>query len=209
MKIIVLGPPGSGKSTQCRHVSEEYNIGHINTGDILRKNESRTTEKGEIGEIMDRGELVPKPIVNNLIMDAIKESEDYILDGYPRTRSQAELLSDNQDIDLIIHLEIPLKVATERIQNRLICKDCNSIYNTTTKPPSHTGRCDRCGATLKQRDDDNGRSAETRIENYASQTDKVVQYFSESEIYTSIDAKQDEYKVFERMCDVIDETMAG
>lgn len=204
MEIVVLGPPGSGKSTQCRHISNQYNIEHINVGGLLRENRGRITKNGKIGEIMDQGELVPKPIVNEMVMNAIGENEDYVLDGFPRTRSQAELLDTKQNLDIIIHLNIPLEVAEERIQDRLRCSDCNHIYNEKTKPPTDSDRCDKCGGTLNQRDDDNKNSAKNRIRKYAHQTEEVVQYLRQSERYASIDAEQRENRVFERISDVID-----
>jgi len=209
MEAVILGPPGSGKSTQSRHLSEEYNIKHVNTGEILRNNEDRLTGAGKIREIMDRGDLVPKPIVNELVMNVIEETENYVLDGFPRTRSQAELLVNSQDVDIIIHLEVPLKLAKERVLNRLICRNCNCIYNATTNPPTHENRCDRCGDVLKQRNDDNRESTINRIENYAYQTEEVIQYFSRSENYTSINAEQNIESVFQKICDVIDEAMTG
>ena len=153
MKIIMLGAPGAGKGTQAKKIAEKYSIPHISTGDIFRANIKNNTELGKKAKTyMDKGELVPDELVVDLIMDRFKEADcanGYVLDGFPRTIPQAEVLDKalaelGESIDYAIDVDVPDENIVKRMSGRRACVSCGATYHVVHVPPKKEGICDRC-----------------------------------------------------------------
>ena len=153
MKIVVLGPPGSGKGTQSEKISKKFKIPYIDAGGILRKNENIKTKKGSPKKYIKKGILVPDHIVIEFVLPFIKKNakKDFVLDGFPRSMKQVKILEKITNIDLVIYLKVPPKEIIERVSGRWMCVNCDISYHTTLKPPKIPGVCDVCGQKLIQR----------------------------------------------------------
>jgi len=186
MRLILLGPPGSGKGTQANLLQEKFGIPKISTGDILRAAVSDGTELGVQARVyMDQGQLVPDEIVVGLIKERIQEPDcanGYILDGFPRTIVQAEKLEEmlktmNQGIDAVVDLEVDKEELLVRLTGRRTCRQCGAMYHKTTHPPKVDGVCDECGGELYQREDDNEATILKRLNVYKQQTAPLKEYY--------------------------------
>jgi adenylate kinase len=190
MRLIVLGAPGSGKGTQCKWISKEYNVPHISTGDILRRNIADGTELGKKAkEYMDKGVLVPDELVISLLEDRLDQNDcverGFILDGYPRNVAQAAALDSylknkGLTLDKVINLYVPDEEIVQRAINRRTCEnpECKEIYNLRDNPPSVEGICDKCGSKVYIRDDDNEVTVKNRLATYHAQTEPLIEYYS-------------------------------
>lgn len=181
MRIIILGPPGSGKGTYSSRLATRLGVPHISTGDIFREEIKSGSELGRsISEYVSNGKLVPDDIVNK-VMEKRLSKEDcgggFILDGYPRTIKQAEFLDGISRIDVVINLNVPDEVIVRRLSSRLVCKNCGAIYNKITLPPKVNGVCDKCGGELYQRDDDKPEIVRERIRIYEKETGPLLEYY--------------------------------
>ena len=163
MNLILLGPPGAGKGTQAARIVEKYNIPHISTGDIFRKNISEGTKLGKKAkEYMDRGELVPDSLVIEIATDRLTEddcADGFLLDGFPRTVEQAVALDAflggrGEKINHVLDIDVPKEELMTRLIGRRVCKECGATYHVTNMPPAKEGICDKCGGELIQRADD-------------------------------------------------------
>ena len=204
MKIILLGPQGSGKGTQAKFISEKFKIPHISTGDIFRKNIKEGTELGkEVTSYLNSGKLVPDELTNKLVESRIKEDDckdGFILDGFPRNIAQAEFLDSITKIDYSVDVEIPDQEVVFRLEGRRTCsnKECGAIYNLNTSPkPKENNKCDKCGSDLFQRDDDKPEAIKKRLEIYHQQTSPLIEYYQKKGILIKIDGEQDIEKVSE------------
>lgn len=153
VKIILLGPPGAGKGTQAKSISNKYSIPHISTGDIFRKNISENTPLGiEAKSYMDNGQLVPDEVTINMVKDRLQQEDckqGYLLDGFPRTVSQAEALQDfldsrNESLDTALLIEVPRDFILERMTGRRVCPSCGASYHIKFNPAAN-GKCELCG----------------------------------------------------------------
>lgn len=198
MKIIILGPQGSGKGTQTGLISKKFNIPKISMGDILRYNVSNKTELGELaGSYMNKGNLVPDDVVNKIVKDRISKDDcknGFILDGYPRNVKQAEMLKKITDIDFVLEVDISDKEAIKRISGRRSCS-CGEVYHTFYNPPKISEICDKCGSRLFQREDDKEEYIKKRLETYHKETSQIIEFYKEKHI--RIEGKQTIEKVFE------------
>jgi len=197
-RLIVLGAPGSGKGSQCKWITRDYNVPHISTGDIFRKNISEGTELGKKAkEYMDKGALVPDELVIDLLKSRLDEADcveqGFLLDGFPRTLSQAEALSEYLEakgiaLDKVINLEVPDEEIMNRALNRRTCEnpECKEIYNLRDNPPKVEGICDKCGSKLFKRDDDNEETVSNRLSVYHSQTEPLIKYYTEKGILSTV-----------------------
>lgn len=197
-RLIILGAPGSGKGSQCKWITKDYNVPHISTGDIFRKNISEGTELGKKAkEYMDKGALVPDELVIDLLKSRLDEpdcvEQGFLLDGFPRTLSQAEALSAYLEskgiaLDKVINLDVPDEEIMSRALNRRTCEnpECKEIYNMRDNPPKLEGICDKCGAKLFIRDDDNEETVANRLNVYHSQTEPLIKYYSEKGILSTV-----------------------
>ncbi len=181
MKLILLGAPGAGKGTQAKWISEEYGIPHISTGDILRKNVAEGTELGkEAKKYMDEGKLVPDELIIDMVRERLSQDDcknGFILDGFPRTIKQAEVLEKITDVDAVLNIYVPFDKLIERITGRRTCPKCGAVYHIKYNPPKNDNICDVCGTPLIQRDDDKEETVRKRLKTYEEQTAPLIDYY--------------------------------
>ncbi len=198
IRLIILGAPGSGKGSQCKWITKDYDVPHISTGDILRKNIADGTPLGlEAKEYMDKGALVPDELVINLLKNRLQEADckekGFLLDGFPRTLDQAKALDsylteNGLSIDKVINLHVPDEEIMGRALNRRTCSnpECKEIYNMRDNPPKEEGICDKCGSKLFVRDDDNEITVTKRLATYHAQTEPLIAYYTEKGILATV-----------------------
>lgn len=188
MILIMLGAPATGKGTVASKLSTKLGIPQVSTGDIFRKAMAEKTPVGiEAEKYISKGLLVPDDITIKIVEERLKDADvqnGLILDGFPRTIDQATALDEmlkkeNKDITLAINLETPEDEIIDRIVNRRVCsnQDCKTVYNTKLNPPKEDGICDKCGAELKQRKDDNEETVKNRLVTYYKQSAPIVDYY--------------------------------
>ena len=184
MRVVLLGPPGSGKGTHGKRLGEALGVPVISTGDILREAIAQQTRLGQAAQAdVKAGRLVADETVLGLIETRLQLTDaknGFILDGFPRTVAQADGLKrilGGAAIDHVVNLEVPNETLVERLTNRWTCGSCGTIYNSKTAPPKQAGVCDRCGGALKQREDDRPEAVRTRLEVYARDTAPLVAYY--------------------------------
>lgn len=194
MKLIIIGIQGSGKGTQSKLISKEYNLQHISTGDAIRKEISSNSELGKrFKEYSDAGKLVPDSLVNE-ILQANLPQDNYLLDGYPRNLSQAEFLEENNAPEKIIYLELPEEEVMNRLSNRFVCKTCKIDYGLNNMPQA-PGICNKCQGKIERRKDDADESAiKKRIEEFKNETLPLLKFYSERVL--TIDGNQTVEEVF-------------
>ncbi len=212
MKIILLGPPGAGKGTQAAGIVEKYNIPHISTGDIFRKNIKEGTELGKKAkEYMDKGLLVPDELTVGLVTDRISQDDcknGFMLDGFPRNVSQAKYLDSflqktNIALDKVVNIEVDKSILVERAVGRRICKSCGATFHIEFNPPKENGVCDVCSGELYQRADDTEETVSKRIQVYLDETKPLVNYYTSQGIIANINGQQSIEKVFEDIVDAL------
>lgn len=176
--IVLLGAPGAGKGTQAALIAKEYNIPHISTGDILRRNIKEGTELGKLAKsYIDQGGLVPDAVVIDIVVDRLNESDaknGYILDGFPRTLTQAEALSKVAKIDVAVNIVVPFETIISRLSGRRVCI-CGETYHVSTLNGKEV--CTKCGKDLFVRDDDKPATVKNRLEVYQNQTEPLIDYY--------------------------------
>ena len=201
MRLILLAPPGAGKGTQAELIEQKFKVAHISTGDLLRE----AVEKGTIlglkaKKYMDKGELVPDEIVIGIIKDKIKDLNDFILDGFPRTLEQAKILDrileiEGKKLDTVIEIQAPDERLVKRSVGRLSCK-CGEVYHEIYNPPRTEGICGRCGGKLYKREDDTAETMYSRIKTYKMKTMPLIKYYFQKGILRTVNGDQDIEKVF-------------
>ena len=186
MRIIFLGPPGAGKGTQAKILSERYRIPHISTGDILREVSKKNTAQGQgLRALMQQGKLVPDEGVTQLVAERLNDKDaegGFILDGFPRNEKQAESLDEllenrKTPIDRVIYFETQEKTVIFRLAGRRLCENCGANYHVKNIPPQKSGLCDLCGGRLIQRTDDNEETVRKRLRVYQEETANLVGYY--------------------------------
>lgn len=190
--FVFLGPPGAGKGSLAVKVAEDYKIPHISTGDIFRANIKAQTPLGvKVKAIIDSGSLVSDELTFELVKDRLAQDNcknGYILDGFPRTIPQAEML-DGLVADLkVVNFQIADEIVIGRLSTRRVCKACGANYNIKTLPPKVEGVCDKCGGELYQRDDDKQESILHRMDVYREQTEPLINYYKNKGKITDLDA---------------------
>ena len=203
-RILLLGAPGAGKGTQSAKLAEAYGIDHVTTGDALRANKEMETEYGTPKSFMDAGELVPDPVVNEIVEAALRESDGFVLDGYPRNIEQAEYLSEITDLDAVVLLDVDKEVLVDRLTGRRVCEACGANYHVDFQPPEEPGVCDECGGELIQREDDTEETARERLEVFYENTEPVVDHFREEGVLVEIDGEATPDEVFDRIQNVVE-----
>ncbi len=190
--FIFLGPPGAGKGSLAVKVAEDYKIPHISTGDIFRANIKAQTPLGvKVKAIIDSGSLVSDELTFELVKDRLAQDDcknGYILDGFPRTIPQAEMLEKLVNDVKVVNFEIKDEIVIRRLSTRRVCKACGANFNVLTLPPKVEGVCDKCGGELYQRDDDKQESILHRMDVYREQTEPLINFYKEKGKITDLDA---------------------
>ena len=212
LRMILLGPPGAGKGTQAVRITEKYNIPHISTGDIFRKNIKEGTELGKRAqEYMNKGELVPDDLVIEIAEARLIENDcknGFLLDGFPRTVYQAEKLdefleSNHIALDKVLDINVDKDELMTRLIGRRVCRVCGATYHVINMPPEKDGVCDVCGGELYQRSDDTAATVENRIEVYNASTVPLVEYYEKAGKVAHIDGSNGLDEVFDSIVNVL------
>lgn len=205
MKIIMLGAPGAGKGTQAKMIAEKYSVPHISTGDIFRANIKNGTELGmEAKKYMNQGLLVPDELTVKILLDRVAQEDcqnGYVLDGFPRTIPQAEVLDKalneiNDKIDYAINVDVPDENIIRRMSGRRACLTCGATYHIEHIPPKAEGICDACGKELVLRDDDKPETVKNRLDVYHKQTQPLIDFYQAKGILKEVDGTVDMKDVF-------------
>lgn len=214
MNLYLLGLPGAGKGTQASRIQEALDIPHISTGDMFRaamKNETPLGKKAK--SFMDAGDLVPDEVTNGIVAERLDQddtTDGFLLDGFPRTIPQAEvleqILSDqNRQLDAAIYIKVDKSILMERLTGRFICSNCGETYHKLYNPPQEDGVCDVCGGTeFHQRDDDKPETVKKRIEVNEEQTNALVDFYQEKGILRIINGQQAPDDVFADIQQILD-----
>ncbi len=203
MRLILLGPPGVGKGTQANLLVEKLNIPKISTGDILRRSIEEKTALGlKAQEYMNAGKLVPDEVVVGIIENRLKSSDcknGFILDGFPRTKVQAEALNKITSIEKVVSLSVEEKDVILRLEGRRTCQSCAKMYHVEFSPSKKEGFCDQCGGTLIQRKDDQRKTIEKRLEEYRRLTLPLLDYYRKLKLLKEIHGEGSVQSVFDRI----------
>ena len=190
--FVFLGPPGAGKGSLAVKVAEDYKIPHISTGDIFRANIKAQTPLGvKVKAIIDSGSLVSDELTFELVKDRLAQDDcknGYILDGFPRTIPQAEMLEKLVNDVKVVNFEIKDEIVIRRLSTRRVCKACGANFNVLTLPPKVEGVCDKCGGELYKRDDDKQESILHRMDVYREQTEPLIKFYRDKGAITDLDA---------------------
>ncbi len=212
MKIIMLGAPGAGKGTQAQMIADQYSIPHISTGDIFRANIKNGTELGmEAKKYMDQGLLVPDELTVKILLDRVAQEDckdGYVLDGFPRTIPQAEVLDRSLEelgsgIDYAIDVDVPDGNIVKRMSGRRACLACGATFHVEHVPPKQEGICDRCGKDLVLRDDDKPETVQNRLQVYHEQTQPLIDFYSRKGILKAVDGTKPMQEVFDSITAIL------
>ena len=212
MKLILLGPPGAGKGTQAKMLTEEFGIPQISTGDILRGAVKDGTPMGVKAKgFMDAGALVPDEVVIGIVSERLQKPDcdtGFILDGFPRTVPQADALAVNlkelgKDLDAVISLEVDVEALVERLTGRRTCRECGRGYHVSFDPSKVESVCDACGGELIQRDDDQEKTIRKRLEVYDEQTSPLTEYYATAGLLQGLDGMQQIDKVQQQVLELL------
>ncbi len=205
MILVFLGPPGAGKGTQAKLLSQRMGFLHLSTGDLLREAVKNQTPLGKKAkEYMDKGELVPDELIVQLIEETMPKDGNVILDGFPRTVNQALALEEmlrvkGEKISKVLFFDVPDDVIIDRLSGRRVCSKCGAVYHVKYNPPKVEGVCDLCGGSLVQRDDDREEVVRKRLEVYRKQTQPLIEFYQERGIIYKLDAGKGVEELFEEV----------
>ena len=208
-RILILGAPGAGKGTQSAKIADAFDVEHVTTGDALRANKEMDishlgleydTPRG----YMDRGELVPDAVVNEIVETALDAADGFVLDGYPRNMEQARELEGMTDLDVVLALDVSEEELVRRLTGRRVCADCGANYHVDFDPPEQEGVCDECGGELIQRDDDTEETVRERLRVYRENTEPVIEHYGETGRLVRIDGERPPEAVWESVEDEIE-----
>ncbi len=212
MRLILLGPPGAGKGTQAKLLTDKLGVPQVSTGDILRQALADGTEMGRKAKsFMEQGALVPDEVVIGIIEERLRKSDcarGYILDGFPRTLPQAEALSRalrslSAALDTVLSMEVPEEDLIRRLAGRRVCRDCGYMFHVDTHPPGERGLCDKCGGALYQRDDDTEVTIRHRLQVYREQTQPLIAYYDNMGLLKRIDGRGTIEEISQRVCQAL------
>jgi adenylate kinase len=197
MRLVLVGPPGAGKGTQALFIASHFAVPKISTGDIFRANVSEGTKLGlEAKRFMDAGDLVPDEVTIGMVQDRLKQddaTEGFLLDGFPRTVHQAEVLDaqlsgQGAAVDVVLELVVDDDEVVRRLSGRRTCRQCGHVWHVDFDPHTTSDACDRCGGELFQRDDDREDTIRHRLEVYADQTSPLIGYYGDRGLLRGVDA---------------------
>ena len=212
MRLLLLGAPGVGKGTQARKLVEAYKIPQISTGDMLREAIKNNTPLGvQAKSFMDSGKLVPDDLIIALVEERLAEADaqkGFILDGFPRTLPQAESLETSLikmqiKLDAVIDFNVSHDDIVERLSNRLVCKNCGTVYNRVTHPPKRDNICDFCGGEIYQRSDDRREAIERRLKVYETETAPLRDFYKSIGKLAYLNGEKEEEEVFQDILAII------
>jgi adenylate kinase len=197
--VVLLGPPGSGKGTQAKRLVEVLGTPHVSSGDLFRHHLSQETELGQMAQMyMGQGELVPDDVTVKMVIERISHPDcdgGVILDGFPRTLSQADALAAalerrGQQVTVVPLIQVSDEEVMRRLTARRVCEDCSAVYHLVFKPPEEEGVCDVCGGRLYQREDDNPETVRHRLYTYYKETSPLIGYYFAQDLLWEIDGEQ-------------------
>lgn len=212
MRIILIGPPGAGKGTQAKSITDRFGIPQISTGEILRSAVREGTPMGSRAKgFMDSGALVPDEVVVGIVCERLRQSDcrmGFILDGFPRTVAQADslhgtLIRMNYPLQAVISLDVDEDVLVDRLTGRRSCRSCGRGYHLKFNPPQVLGLCDSCGADLFQREDDREETIRHRMSVYRDQTSPLIGYYREQGLLHSLNGMEDILVVQEKISNIL------
>jgi len=206
--LVLLGPPGAGKGTQAGLLIKAYDLLHISTGDMLREAIKEGTQVGKrVEDYMNKGELVPDEIVTEVVIDRMAKPDavgGVILDGYPRTRVQAESLDKSlgekdQTLSMVLYFKTSEEVAVSRLSGRRVCPECGKNYHVINIPPKQEGICDTCDKELFLREDDKPETVKNRLAVYEQSTKDLIDYYQEKGLLREVDGDMTAEKLFDEI----------
>ena len=210
-RLVLLGKQGAGKGTQATRIADHYGVDHMSTGDLFRDAAAAGTEAGLAAkEYMDRGDLVPDETVIKVVDQVLGEDDriakGFVLDGFPRTRRQAEALHgilQGHPLDLAIDLDVPTEIVLHRIAGRRVCTECGTLYHIDN-PPKENWTCDVCGGAVAQRDDDTEEAVMRRLELYEIETLPVIQFYRRTGALAHVDGGLESDEVFKKLIELVE-----
>lgn len=200
MNLILMGPPGAGKGTQAERIVAEFSIPHISTGDAFRAAMKQGTPLGvKAKEYVDAGLLVPDEVTIGIVRERLQQDDckgGFMLDGFPRTISQAEALDEilkslDSRIDHVVNLKVDRGLLLARLTGRRICRSCGATYHELFNPPAKAGVCDKCGGELYQRSDDTEEKVGTRLDEYLNKTAPLLAYYEAKGLLRELNGERD------------------
>jgi len=212
MRLVILGLPGSGKGTQSTRISKRFGIPQISTGDILRQAVKEGQDLGrKARRYMEQGQLVPDALMAELVILRLQAKDcqrGFILDGFPRTIAQAKTLDGllkekNIALDAVLRLQVSAESVIQRLSHRRLCSRCGADYNLLSNPPKEEGRCDRCGGSLRQREDDQAKTVARRLQVYQRQTKPLETYYRDRGILLVFEAERGVEEVSAEIIDTL------
>ncbi len=193
-KYIIMGVQGCGKGTQAKLLRQDFDLVHISVGDIFRWHiQTHTKLAARIKRLIAEGHLVPDDIVEDIVRERLAEHDwnyGFILDGFPRNHTQAEFFLESYDIDAVIHIDVSDDVVFERVLARRLCSHCGLDYNLIHHRPANVDQCDVCGGRLVTRDDDNPDAVRSRLSDYRTKTEPILDLFRRKELVIQCDGSQ-------------------
>ncbi len=208
MKIVLIGPPASGKGTVAQRLSKELNIPKVVTGELLRREAKKDTDLGrEIRELLKTGQILPMELVNAVLFKELMKLDSWILDGYPRSLEQKEALDNNKATkpDIVIFIDVSKETSEKRILFRRQCPRCGKVYNLITNPPKHDELCDECNVKLIVREDDKKEVLEKRWEEYKKKTFPVVEAYKKEGLLREVDGEKSIDEEYEEVKKIIED----